>query len=60
MRKPLRKSLLIGAILAVVTLLSMLVAESNAEPPIKLFLSCLIAIPALVRVMDALGRIANK
>lgn len=60
MRKPSRKSLLTGAILVTATLLLMLVAESNAEPPVKLFLSCLIATPALVRVLDALGQIADR
>jgi hypothetical protein len=60
MRKPSRKSLPTGAILIVATLLLILVAESNAEPPVKLFLSCLIGLPALVRGLDALGQIADR
>lgn len=60
MSKSSRKSLLTGVILVVATLLLLLVAESNVEPPVKLFLSCLIAIPVLVRVLEALGQIADR
>jgi len=55
-----RNILFIAAVLVTSGLCLLLVSDSGAEPPCKLFLSCLIGVPAAVAITFAFAKCARK